>query len=154
MSALALTLEREIDLISRFLVVLEQEQEALQTAQPEALAPLLDSKTNLVDQLNKLESERIKLVGGRAELSDKERMLTWLEANPAEKKIAALWNKLIALALSAKSQSELNSTLVKLHLDRTAKALAILTRHTQENTLYGSNGQASIYTGSRIVDSA
>ena len=154
MSVLENALTREVDLISRFLVVLEKEQEALQNAQPEALTPLLDSKTSLVDQLNALESERIKLVGGSSGLSDKERMQAWLATHPAEKRIAALWNKLIELALSAKTQSELNSTLVKLHMERTAKALAILTRHTQENTLYGSNGQASVYTGSRIVDSA
>jgi len=154
MSALAHTLEREIDLISRFLVCLDEEQTALKSAQPDSLPAIHDTKTALVDQLNALEVQRIKQVGGPAELSDKERMQAWIKAHPAEKQIAESWNNLIGLAHSAKQKNELNAVLVKLHLDRTSQALAILTKHAQENTLYGSNGQASTYTGSRIVDSA
>ena len=154
MSALSQILEREIDLISRFLVVLEEEQDALKKASPEPLPKIHDEKSLLVDQLNALEVDRIREVGGAPHLADRERMNAWIKAHPSDVEIAVHWQKLIDLASNAKQQSELNASLVKLHLEKTTQALAILTRHNQENTLYGSNGQAATYTGSRIVDSA
>lgn len=154
MSALSKILEREIDLITRFLVALEEEQQALKTASPELLPKVHDEKSSLVDQLNALEIERINQIGGSSQLPDRERMNAWIKAHPADIQIATYWEKLIELASNAKQQSELNASLVKLHLEKTTQALAILTRHNQENALYGSNGQAATYTGSRIVDSA
>ena len=154
MSALGKILEREIDLISRFLVSLEEEQVALKTATPESLPKIHEEKSLLVDELNALEIERINQVGGDSQLTDRERMNVWIKAHPTDTQIETHWKKLIELASTAKQQSELNASLVKLHLEKTTQALAILTRHNQENTLYGSNGQAATFTGSRIVDSA
>jgi flagella synthesis protein FlgN len=154
MSSLGNILEREIQLISRFLVLLEDEQIALKTANPETLPEIHSDKAALVDELNALEAGRNQLVGGGSPLSDRERMHAWLKSHPGEKKIATQWQALIDLAHQAKLASELNASLVKLHLERTTQALVILTRHSQGNQLYGSNGQAMSFTGSRIVDSA
>ena len=154
MSALGELLEREISLVSRFVTALQDEQAALKAASPDALPTIHEEKSALVDQINHLESERIKWVGGPVGLSDRERMNAWLQAHPSETLLAAHWEKLLELAGEAKRQNELNAALVKLHLERTSQALAILTRHAQDNLLYGSNGQAATYTGSRLVDSA
>lgn len=154
MSALGELIEREISLISRFIASLEREQQALKAAQPESLPAIHEEKSTLVDQLNDLESQRIKLVGGPSAVPDRERMNLWLAAHPKETRIAESWQKLVQIAHVAKRQNELNAALVKLHLEKTTQALAILTRHSQDNLLYGSNGQAAGYTGSRIVDSA
>lgn len=154
MSALSKTLEREIDLISRFHISLQEEQEALKSALPELLPKIHEAKSLLVDELNALENERLKLIEGFSHLPDRKRMDAWIKGHPTETQIANQWQKLLELARSAKQQSDLNASLVKLHLEKTSQALAILTRHNQENTLYGSNGQAAAYTGSRIVDSA
>lgn len=154
MLVLSQTLERETGLVSRFVALLTQEQEALTAAKPESLPAIHEEKTSLIGQLNTLESQRNQLIGGTPTLSEKERMALWLSAHPAETKIAGQWATLIGLALDAKRLNELNARLVKLHLDRTTQALAILTRRSEENTFYGANGQASQFTGSRIVDSA
>ena len=154
MSALGKLIEREITLISRFVTSLQEEQEALKAANPESLPTIHEEKSRLVDQLNALENERIQLVGGSANMPDRERMAAWLQVHPNEKTVAGHWKKLIELAQEAKRLSDLNAALVKLHLEKTTQALAILTRHAQENLFYGSDGQAATYTGSRIVDSA
>lgn len=154
MSPLEKIMEREVELISRFIALLEAEQEALKSAKPESLPEIHTSKETLVGELNQLENARIKLVNGPGALTDRERMNAWIKAHPTEKKAAGLWDQLLSLAHAAKQKNELNAALVKLHLEKTTQALAILTRHAQENTLYGSNGQASVYSGSRIVDSA
>lgn len=154
MSLLDNTLEREIDLLSRFIALLNEEQGALKAATPEVLPKIHEGKALLVDTLNTLETERIKLIGGATSVPDRERMIAWLANHPSEKKVATHWQALIKLAQEAKQLNELNASLVRLHLEKTTRALAILTRHAQDNVLYGSNGQAAQYTGSRIVDSA
>jgi flagella synthesis protein FlgN len=154
MTPLRTLLEREITLVSRFVAALNEEQDALKAARPEALPKIQEEKSVLVEQLNSLETERTLLVGGASEKTNRQRMLAWLAAHPAEIQIHTHWHKLLELAEEARRQNELNAALVKLHLDKTSQALAILTRHSQESLLYGSNGQAAIYTGSRIVDLA
>jgi flagellar biosynthesis/type III secretory pathway chaperone len=155
MLAIGKTIDREIALVSRFLALLLDEQEALKTANPDALPKIHDEKYILVDQLNALEIERSSLtaLGGPAS-SARERMESWMAEHPAEKQIAARWQQLIQLCQDAKQQNILNARLVNLHLEQTNQALAILTRDTNESVLYGSNGQAAQYMGRRIVDSA
>lgn len=147
-------IEREIKLISRLVALLQEEQNSLKTADPLALPRIHEEKSVLVDQLNALENERIQMIGGPASQPDRQRMQAWLDAHPVETKVASQWQQLIQLAQEAKQQSQLNASLVRLHLEKTTQALAILTRHAHDNLLYGSNGQAASYTGSRIVDSA
>lgn len=154
MSAVNKILECEIGLISRFIALLEEEQHCLKQADPAGLPHIDAEKSALVDQLNALEKQRIKLIGGLSSLSDRERMHAWLSAHPSEQSIANNWQNLIELAQSAKRHNEMNASLVRLHLEKTAQALAILTSHSQKNMLYDSCGQSATYTGSRIVDSA
>lgn len=154
MLPLSQILERETLLVSRFVALLTDEQNALSTAKPESLPAIHAEKSALIEQLNVLEAQRNSLISGNPALPEKERMAAWLTQHPSEVKIAAQWAALMASALSAKRLNELNAKLVAIHLERTTQALAILTRRAEENTFYSSNGQTSQYTGSRIVDSA
>lgn len=154
LQAIQSLLEREIDLISRFVSLLEQEQAALAAAEPDKLPAITPEKHQLVEQLNHLESERVQAVGGNMALNDRQRMEVWLAQHASNSNTSQRWEKLLALAKQAKSLNELNNQLVKTHLERTSKALAILTQRAQENVLYSSKGQTAIFTGSRIVDSA
>lgn len=154
MTPLAGVLTRETELVSRFILILKQEQEALKSGKPEALAEINGEKINLVDQLNQLGANRSQLTGLPGAPSDQTSMTAWLAQHPQEKKSAALWHALIDLAREAKELHELNGQLIGIHLKQTSAALAVLTQRQQEHTLYGSNGQSSLFTGSRIVDSA
>ena len=150
MSEIAAITEREIALISRFVALLKDEQNALKCADASALPEISAAKIGLVEQLNLLEAERRAALGivGRAA------MAVWLANNPNDQTAAVNWEKLLNLAQEAKQLHELNAQLVGMHLQQTSEALVILTRQAEQHTLYGSNGQAAQVSGSRIVDSA
>lgn len=154
MSPIASILDREIQLVSRFLALLGQEQEALKSGNPTALPDIGKDKNLLVDQLNDIEAERNRALGEPYARQGKNGMSAWLAAHPGASDCAALWQKLLAQAQEARQMHQLNAGLLALHINKTNEALAILTRHNTEHTLYGANGQAAAYTGSRIVDSA
>lgn len=154
MSDIAAITQREISLISRFVALLKEEQAALKLADAAALPEISTAKIALVEQLNALEIERRSTLGIFGEEKTRQAMIEWLAKHPENKTAAVNWEKLLNFAREAKELHELNARLVGLHLQQTTDALAILTRQSTERALYGSNGQAGQYTGSRIVDSA
>lgn len=147
-------LEREIDAVSRFLLLLENEQIALKSAQPESLPSISQQKSELIIELNALETERCQQIGlvGAAE-DARTAMQRWLDQPGTPVDLGSTWARLLELARQAKAMSELNGKLVILHLEQTNQALAALSRR-QPSGLYSSDGQTSGYSGSRIVDSA
>jgi flagella synthesis protein FlgN len=155
MTALAALLTRETELVSQFISVLKHEQETLKLGKPDELAAINAEKMLLVEQLNQIGIERSALADMTGTGTDRTTMVAWLEKNPQEKKSAALWVKLLQLAQEAKELHQLNGKLISMHLQHTTDAIAVLTQqHREHSLLYGSDGQASAYTGSRIVDSA
>lgn len=154
MTDLASLLTRETGLVSRFIVLLNQEQAALKSAKPDALGALNAEKLQLVTQLNQIGSERVQLAHLAGTASDPEKMQEWLQQHPQEKQSAALWVKLLKLAREAKTLHDLNGKLLNIHLQQATDAIAVLTQQHQTHSLYGSDGQSAMNTGSRIVDSA
>lgn len=154
MTALSRVLADETDLVSRFIVLLNQEQAALKAVTPDALAAINAEKLALVGRLNNIGAERARLADLSGTASDAEKMQRWLAQHPEEEKAASLWINLLTLAKEAKTLHELNGKLLSMHLQQTTDAIAAMTQQRQEHSLYGCNGQSSISTGSRIVDSA
>lgn len=154
MSEIAAITEREIALISRFVALLQDEQETLKRADASALPEISAAKIDLVEQLNLLEAERRTALGIVGDEKTRAAMVVWLANNPNDQTAAVNWEKLLNLAQEAKQLHELNAQLVGMHLQQTSEALVILTRQAEQHTLYGSNGQAAQVSGSRIVDSA
>lgn len=155
MPSLADVTRREIGLLTGFIAVLGEEQEALKFANVAVLPEIGVRKTELVEQLNALEIER----GNALSLPNGENARTamqhWLDAHPGELEIAKDWKSLLDLARKAKAMHELNGRLVGMHLQQTSELLAALTNQPPKNALlYGSDGQTSPVTGSRLVDSA
>ncbi len=154
MTPLAKILMRETGLVSRFVSLLDKEQDVLIAGNPDALNEINLEKLALVSQLNQIGSERSQITDLTGTASDRERMRVWLGEHPQEKDSAVLWIKLLSLAQEAKIRHELNGKLIGIHLQQTTDAIAALTQHRQNQALYGSNGQTAPATGSRIVDSA
>ena len=154
MTPLANLLKRETEAVSRFILILNSEQEALKSGTPDLLAEINSKKLLLVDQLNQLGAERAQLADLAGTATDRTKMAAWLQQHPQEKQSASLWVKLLKLAQEAKALHELNGQLISLHLQRTTDAISVLTQQHKEHSLYGSKGQSSATTGSRIVDSA
>lgn len=154
MSNFAAITEREIGLISRFVALLKEEQEALKQADAAGLPEISAAKIDLVKQLNSLEAERRLALNIADDEKTRAAMTEWLAKHPEEEAAAVNWENLLNLASEAKQLQELNVRLVDMHLQQTSEALVALTRQSEKHTLYGSNGQTAQITGSRIVDSA
>jgi flagella synthesis protein FlgN len=154
MSVVAGILEREIELISRFIVALNEEQACLTAANPAALPEISATKSGLVEQLNALEGERMTAIGITESPSNRATMESWLARNNNDANATVAWEKLLILAREAKTLHELNGRLVDLHLRNTTEILGILTQEAKQTGLYDASGQAMPTTGSRIVDSA
>jgi len=153
-SAVAAIIEREIELVSQFVSVLKEEQEALQHGEIAALPDLISRKTPLVEQLNAIEGERLGALELPAATSERGVMENWLARNSDDTVAAASWKKLLNVASEAKALHELNTQLVDMHLRQTSEKLFILTSQPERSGLYGSSGQTMTTTGSRIIDSA
>ena len=154
MSVVAAIIEREIELTSRFVAALNEEQEVLKQGNADALAELTANKNLLIEQLNSLETERINAVGISGAEPVRGAMEKWLALHGSDKAAAVNWEKLLNFAREAKALHELNSQLVELHLRKTSEILHILTHQPEKQMLYGNTGQTVSATGSRIVDSA
>ncbi|MFZ2267876.1 MAG: flagellar protein FlgN [Azonexus sp.] len=154
MSQLAALTEQEIELISELLARLEEEQEALKNADATALPALSEQKLKVIERLNTLESARAKVLGCQAGTDVRTAMEAWLAKHPEQQQLLGNWKKLLDLARQAKQLHIQNGQLISMHLQQTNEMLATLTSPAQQNTLYGSDGQASPTSGSRIVDSA
>jgi len=154
MPELAAVIGREIELISRFLQLLRDEQAALQRIDPGPLPEIASAKSALVDQLNNLEEERRRMIGLAVGENARQAMEAWLTAHSGEKAIIRDWQTLLSLSAEAREQHQLNAGLVAMHLRQTNEALAILTRQPPQAELYGSDGQTSLRGTGRIVDSA
>ena len=146
--------EREITLVSRFISLLQDEQETLKRADAAALAEIGAAKIDLVEQLNSLETERRALLGIAGDENTRQAMTDWLANHPQAQTAAVNWENLLNLAREAKQLHELNASIVGMHLQQTSEALFILNRQVEQHALYGSDGQAAQISGSRIVDSA
>lgn len=154
-SAVAAIIEREIEQVSRFISILNEEQDALKRGEVAALSDLISRKTPLVESLNALENERLVALDLPSAETGAGIMDTWLAINRKDSLAAVNWKKLLNFANEAKTLHELNAQLVDMHLRQTSEILSILTAQPEgATTLYGSSGQTLPATGSRIVDSA
>lgn len=147
-------LSLEIELVSRFIALLNDEQDSLKKGDAEALQAITAQKAPLIEQMNAIESERMAAIGQAGQPSNGTSMQQWLENHFADTVATAKWQQLLELAREAKSLHDLNIQLVEMRLKNTAEALAILTQPVESSTLYGSSGQTMTSSGSRIVDSA
>lgn len=154
MSDVSAVIEREIELTSRFVDLLVEEQEILKVGDIAGLTALTDRKPPFIEQLNALSRQRVALLGLAPEVAERDAMQQWLSIHGDDQSAAVNWEKLLKLAREAKALHELNAQLVDLHLRQTSEILNILTQPSTGSALYGASGQSVPSTGSRIVDSA
>jgi flagellar biosynthesis/type III secretory pathway chaperone len=148
-------IEREIELISRFVAVLNEELESLKQGNADALPKTTAAKDELVEALNALEVERMAAIGLSAgKPNDHAAMEVWLAQHASDTNATVNWKKLLILAREAKILHQLNGGLIAMHLRNANEIMSILTQQANKPGLYGASGQAVPVTGSRIVDSA
>lgn len=154
MTALAAALEKETRLVSRLLELLKSEQEILVSGNAEMLEALTREKNALIAEITEATREREATFQPEPPPAGNEAMLAWLANHPKQKAAAAAWEKLIAVTRQAKEAHEKNGFMINALIRKTSEALAILTQHQQDHSLYGRDGQTAATLGRRIVDSA
>jgi flagella synthesis protein FlgN len=156
MSQLADLLAEELGQLSEFLLLLEEEQQALKQGEVSRLKEITPRKQELGSRLNETESARLQLISIRTGETPKLAMGRWLAEHPSEKSAHLCWEKLLEQAIQAKRLHEINGGLIGMHLQHTNEMLEVLgvTVSGGKTALYGSNGMAEKPSGSRIVDSA
>lgn len=154
MSPLASALEKEAQLVSRLLELLTTEREILVAGNADMLEALTKEKNELVAEITRAGLDRDATFLPAPPPVGNEAMLAWLASRPQEKAAAAAWEKLIGLTRKAKEAHEKNGLTINALVRKTTEALAILTQHQQDHSLYGRDGQTAGSLGKRIVDSA
>lgn len=152
MSLVAKLLKREAELVVRFRDTLLREQRVLQSGTSEGLAEVNAEKLSLVENLNIVGAERARALSSSDDNTID--MQAWFSAHPSEREAAEVWKGLLGIAREARDINELNGNLIQVLHQKTSDALSILTLGQADQSLYSSNGQASLSTGSRIIDSA
>ena len=152
MTEIAALLKREAELVVRFRDTLLREQEVLRSGKSEGLAELSAEKLSLVESLNNAGVERARALFSSD--NSNVNMQAWFSTHPQERESELVWKELLDVARETRTINELNGSLINTLHQKTSEALSILTQDLADRSLYGSNGQASLNTGSRIIDSA
>jgi flagella synthesis protein FlgN len=139
-------LNDERDALRAFVVLLEQEQNALLSTDTDALLPLAERKTKESDLIQTLSRAR------RESLPDALTTEKWLQANSPVG--IALWHDIRQLAEQAQRQNHVNGELIQLKMRYNQQALIALVGATQHAAgIYGRDGQPNLPTSGRNLGS-
>jgi flagella synthesis protein FlgN len=138
-TSLYATLVDEHSAVEAFASLLAREEQALCSTEPlDALGPIVDDKTALVEKLAKLELERngqlaaVGLPSGRAGMD---------AAAASDARLARQWSLLQQSAERARVRNVTNSVLIRVRMDYNRRALDALRAVPAKQDLYGPDGR-------------
>lgn len=141
--ALLATLIDEHASVEVFASVLALEEQALTVAHPiELLPPIVEKKTELIEQLAALEQVRDARL---AEMGFPAGTPGMTLAAAADKRIAAQWSLLQQAAQRAWSQNTTNGVLIRTRMDYNRRALEVLQVMPPNTGFYGPDGRIPAY---------
>jgi flagella synthesis protein FlgN len=151
---LATLLVMEAEIVERFVLLLEQEQDALKSGQTDPLPGLADAKAPLTVELNQLAVRRNQFLASLGLGADKDGVEALLQREPSAK-LSANWERMRSAVTKARELNDLNGQLINMRLQYTQQALhTLMATQRQTEQFYGKNGQPSQFTGRRIIDAA
>jgi flagellar biosynthesis protein FlgN len=136
-----------------FLVLLEQEQQALADGDIDRLMPLAAEKGALFAQLSRLGEARAVALASDGFTADKKGMADWLRAHPELADARKAWAALLDLAGKANALNLTNGKLIATRLAHNQQALSALLAAANQGELYGPDGQAHPVGGGRSLGS-
>jgi flagella synthesis protein FlgN len=143
-----LKLDKELDALRQFIVLLTSEQQSLLNNDTENLMTLSESKMQAANQLSEMgDSRRKALLANSAES-----METWLARHAPDS--LAVWSEIRKLAAQAQHLNSTNGELINSRLQHNQQALNVL--HSASKTtasLYGPDGQANLNSSGRHLGS-
>lgn len=154
MPALAIIIAAEADLVSAFVLLLKEEQDALKAGNADALPAIVERKTATVRKLAPVSTARNAELARAGFAADRAGIDAWLSKRPMDKDVRLQWNKLQTLAAEAKELNRVNGELIRIHMQSNAQALETLLASSNRQELYSADGLAASATTRRINDSA
>ena len=147
-------LAEEAAAVSRFVVLLQREQNQLSQGETGELPALAEQKAGLAATLQRLAEQRNAWLAAQNHPADRVGLESWLDQHPAATDVAVHWEKIITLAAEARELNRLNGELIDLHLRHNALTLHALRGGRDSLDLYGTDGQSRVAGGGRINASA
>lgn len=154
MPSLADIIAEEADLVSAFVLLLKEEQEALKLGKADLLPGIVERKAAATGRLAPISLARNSELSRAGLKPDRAGVEAWLEKQPTDNLARQYWQKLQSLAAEAKELNRLNGELIRLRMQNNAQALEILLSNANRQDLYSADGQAAPATSRRIIDSA
>jgi flagella synthesis protein FlgN len=154
MPSLANIIAAEAGLVSAFVLLLKEEQEALKAANADALPAIVERKTDTVRKLAPVTSARNTELARAGLAPDRAGIDAWLLKYPTDKDVRLQWTKLQTLAAEAKELNRVNGELIRIHMQSNSQALETLLSTNNRQELYSADGLAASATTRRINDSA
>jgi flagella synthesis protein FlgN len=154
MPSLATIIAAEADLVSAFVLLLKDEQEALKAGKADALPAIVERKTDTVRKLAPVSSARNAELSRAGLAPDRAGIDAWLAKRPMDKDVRLQWTKLQTLAAEAKELNRVNGELIRIHMQSNSQALETLLSTSNRQELYSADGLAASSTTRRINDSA
>lgn len=151
---LAALLQRELELLESFSALLTEERLALEQGNADALPAFANKKAPLIEGLNHAGHQRNLWLKQQGYADDVAGVQAWLAANPTAKPMHQMWQRFLETARQARELNTLNSVMLSQQLRATNEALAFFGQEAQRQALYGADGQPSVLTGNRVIDSA
>jgi flagella synthesis protein FlgN len=154
MTALAGIIAAEADVVSAFVLLLKEEQEALKLGNAELLPEIVERKTATVGKLAPISTARNAALAASGLAADRAGIEAWLLQQPNDKAVRQHWGQLQLLAAEAKELNRVNGELIRLRMHNNAEALEALLAKANRQDLYSADGQATSAAPRRIIDSA
>ncbi|HRE16839.1 MAG TPA: flagellar protein FlgN [Rhodocyclaceae bacterium] len=154
MADLASLLKHELELLESFAALLAEERVALENGNADALPALAQKKNPIVAALSAAGVQRNQFLRQQGHPEDIAGIDAWLAAHADAKPLQTVWQRFLQTARQARELNSLNALLLSQQLQATNEALAFFGQEAQRQALYGADGQPSLLTGNRVIDSA
>lgn len=144
-------LNEEITCLREFCVAIAEEQSVLVAGQVDRLPDAAEKKAGLASKLSALDAKRNDLLKASGFDEARHGMAAWLQTQPESE---ALWNRVLELAVKAKTENEINGRLIGSRLQQNQNALSILLGDDGKTVTYGPDGQQAGIVGRRPLGQA
>ncbi len=148
------TLADELGALQHFCTLLAEEQEVLKRGEADKLPPIVEKKSVLAGRLGELLAQREHALTNAGQSAGREGMESWLVKHPRQTEIGKTWHRLLDLAVTARSQQELNGKLIAMQLLHNQQAIAALMSASGRPLTYGPDGHQRMGGGGRTLGSA
>ena len=147
-------IEAEADAVARFVELLKQEQEALNSGDIERLDALLQRKDEVTTEQGELAAHRNSWLAAGGFGVGRAGVEAWLALHPAAPLAQQAWSQVLSLAEKARELNRINGEIIQMRMLHNAQALEVLLGTSRQPNLYGPNGQSATQNSRRINDAA